>query len=64
MIQQYIKCFSDRPTVTRIFYLGTTHGGKATHGIVLTNTEKGRNKYTNGSRILMTERHDGIEIYN
>ena len=64
LIQRFIKCHSDRPTITRIWYIKTTKFAKATYGIVISNTDAAKKKYAHGENILMSAKHDGIEIYN
>jgi hypothetical protein len=63
IVQRYIKSHSDRPTVSRVFYINTSKTSKATHCVVMANTELAKKKYLLGGKILQPEKHDGIEIY-
>ncbi|CAG9325937.1 unnamed protein product [Blepharisma stoltei] len=62
MIQRYIKCNNDRPTITRLFYINTTKVTKASHAYCISSSLSSYEKFSQAKVCLCTGILNGFDI--
>ena len=63
IMQRYVRAHSERPCVTRLFYIHNTKLNKPSYAFNIVNSVKAMEKYTQAKHLLCSELVDGIEVY-
>ena len=64
IIQQFIKCWGERPCISRIFYISDTRNNRASYGFTITNSVAAYTQYSAAHSIVCVDYPEGFDLYS
>ena len=63
IFQRYIKCWGERPCISRIFYMNDSRHNRASYGYTIANSIDSYNKYTKVKSVVCSDFKEGMDVY-